>query len=354
MVFDSTKDPSIKMLLPRMLLLSTELRPRSILPHVYNVSHFSFFSELQDTHWSVTMVETLFQTAIFLVSVVSNISAFTLVLHEQRLVDNKLFTLNLFLADLLFVSTIPLIITVRWTKEWRLGSTACQIAMYFICMSGSVTIITLAAISVERLLAILRMETTPSLNLKKASGVLLLIWLLTVIAMLPVSLFSRVVTVISHEQKEMQICTLMWPHLRGEVIWNIAFLALGFLLPAISIVISYSKILKIRKHSRERLHGSATKSGFQACPVSKQDYKLFRTLLILMLSFFVMWSPIFIFTFLVLVRNLQVNIQITSTMFFWVVTFTMTNSALNPVLYSVYQLRHSWQKLCCAKEVAAG
>lgn len=64
-----------------------------------------------------------------------------------------------------------------------------------------------------------------------------------------------------------------------------------------------------------------------------------------------MWSPIFIFIILILVRNLQVNVPITSRAFFWVVTFTMANSALNPVLYSVYQLRHSWQKLCCAKEV---
>ncbi|KAI4902929.1 hypothetical protein NFI96_002391 [Prochilodus magdalenae] len=315
-----------------------------------NLSCFSFFSELQRPHWLATMVETLVQMTIFLVAVVSNIAAFTLVLQERRVVDSTLFTLNLFLGDLLFVSTIPLIIVVRWTGSWRLGSTACRVVMYFVCLGGIVTIVTLAAISIERLLAILKMETTSNLNPKRASVVLVLIWVCSGVAVLPMFLFFEVATVISQEQKEMQICCLMWPHLTGEIIWNAAFAALGFLFPAISIVISYSKILQIKKQSKKRLRSIASqRDRVLNCPVSKQDYKLFRTLLILMVSFFIMWSPIFVFTFLILVRNLQVDITITSTMFFWVMTFTMANSALNPVLYSVYQLRYSWDKLCCAK-----
>ncbi|KAL7841843.1 hypothetical protein SRHO_G00255340 [Serrasalmus rhombeus] len=355
------------------MLLLTDVPHHPLHSHVQNISYFSFFSELQRSHWLVTTIETLVQMAIFLVSVVSNIGAFTLVLRERRLADNTLFTLNLFLADLLFVSTIPLVTAVRWTQSWRLGSTTCRIVMYFICLSGGVTIITLAAISIERLLAIMKMEITPSLNPKRASAGLLIIWLLNAIALFPLCLFSRVVTIISHEQgqleqdavpprlqttkrlcfrsqKEMQICTIMWPHLTGEIVWNAVFIAFGFLLPALSIVISYSKILQIRKQSKKRLQSTTSQSCAQICPVSKQDYRLFRTLLILMVSFFVMWSPIFIFTFLILVRNLHMEIPITPTMFFWVVTFTMANSALNPVLYSIYQLRHSWQKLCCAKE----
>lgn len=180
--------------------LAADLPTHALYPHVQNGSYFSFFSELQDSHWSVTTVESLVQMAIFLVSVVSNIGAFTLVLQERRLIDSTVFTLNLFLADLLFVSTIPFVIAVRWTKDWRLGSAACCIILYLICLSGGVTIVTLAVISIERLLAILKMETTSSLNLGRASGVLLLIWLFTAIALLPLSLFSRVVTVISHEQ----------------------------------------------------------------------------------------------------------------------------------------------------------
>uniref|UniRef100_A0A8B9GSM5 Free fatty acid receptor 4 n=1 Tax=Astyanax mexicanus TaxID=7994 RepID=A0A8B9GSM5_ASTMX len=228
--------------------LSQDLRTQNLQPHVENNSYFSFFSELSHSHWSVTTVETLVQMAIFLISVITNIGAFSLVVHERRRTDSTLFTLNLFVADLLFISTIPFIIAVRWTEAWTLGPVACHAVMYSICLSGSVTITTLAAISTDRLLAILKMESTPSLNLRRASGVLLLIWLFTAVAVLPLSLFSRVVTVVSFEQREMQICTLAWPHVRGEIIWNTTFVVLGYLLPGIGIVFSYGKILQVNQN----------------------------------------------------------------------------------------------------------
>lgn len=85
--------------------------------------------------------------------------------------------------------------------------------------------------------------------------------------------------------------------------------------------------------------------------VSRQDMKLFRTLLVLVLSFLIMWSPIFINTVLILARNFLGHLYISSTMFFWVVTFTLANSALNPILYSVCQFKNGWFKLCCGSAV---
>ncbi|XP_076827685.1 free fatty acid receptor 4-like [Brachyhypopomus gauderio] len=344
------------------MFFSPDHKSNSLQLHVQNFSHFPFFSELRPSHWLVTVFETLVLLTIFLVSVVGNVSALVKVPRVRRLADHAIFTFNLFLADLLFVSTIPFIIAVRWTKAWMLGSPTCQVVMYFISLSGTVSITMLAAISVDRLLAILKMEATPSLNLRRSSGVSLLIWLFSAVTLLPLSVFSRVVPVISHEQEEILICTLMWPHLMGEIAWNAIFIALGFLLPGTSIVISYSKILQIRQHSKWSLQtaspqshpqpctvSSSPYSRPQPCAVSKQDYKLFRTLLVLVVSFFIMWTPIFVVTFLILIRNFHANLPITSSVFFWVVTFTMANSAINPILYSVCHLRNSWHKICCAK-----
>ncbi|XP_062864677.1 free fatty acid receptor 4-like [Trichomycterus rosablanca] len=323
-------------------------------PHTRNFTYFTFFSELQNTHWLVTMTETLVLMMIFVVSVVGNLGAFILVIQERRLTNNLLFTLNLFLADLLFVSTVPLVISVRWTKAWKLGSVACHMVMYFISLSGTVTITTLSAISIERLLAILKMEMTPSLNPRWAACVLFLIWFFSAVGLLPLSLFSRVVPVVFHDQREVHICTLIWPHLTGEIVWNAMFIILVYLLPGASIVISYSKILQIRQQSKRRFHTSTSPRHEQSSTVSRQDYKLFRTLLVLMTSFFVMWAPVFIFSFLILVNNFKAHISITSSMFFWVLTFTMANSALNPVLYSLYKWKHRWQRVCCAMEVTPG
>lgn len=182
--------------------------------HPLNFSYFTFFSELRHTHWLVTMTESLVLTVIFVVSMVGNLGAFLLVIQEKKLTNNLVFTLNLFVADLLFVSTVPLIISVRWTKAWKLGSVACHVVLYFISLSGTVTITTLATISIERLLGILKMEMTQSLNPRWATCVLFLIWLLPAIGLLPLSLFSTVIQVVSHNQVSVIsiiLYILCWP-----------------------------------------------------------------------------------------------------------------------------------------------
>ncbi|XP_070697684.1 free fatty acid receptor 4-like [Pempheris klunzingeri] len=319
-----------------------------------NFSYFSFFSELHHSdHGATTIVETLAITVVFLVSVAANVGAAALVTWERRLLANKtILTLNLFVADLLFVSMIPLIVAVRWTVSWTLGYAACHTVLYVICMSGCVTITTLASISVERVRAILRLQTVSTLNPRMVTATLLFIWAFSALTCIPLSLFFTVMEVDFPEQERMHICTLMWPDTSGEVMWNVAFAALCFLLPGCVLVVSYSKILQIVKSCREGLRPRDSQPDALQYHVSRQDMKLFRTLLVLVLSFLIMWSPIFIVTFLILARNFLGHPYVTSTMFFWVVTFTMINSALNPILYSVCQFKSGWRRLCCRSVVA--
>lgn len=162
-----------------------------------NLTYFSFFSELhRSDHAAAAIVETLVITSIFLVSVAANIWAAVLVTCERKLLPNKtILTLNLFVADLLFVSMIPLIVTVRWTVSWTLGYTACYTVWYVICMSGCVAISTLATISMERVQAILRLQTAPTLNIRMVTATLIFIWAFSAITSVPLSLFFTVMEV---------------------------------------------------------------------------------------------------------------------------------------------------------------
>uniref|UniRef100_A0A8D2ZHB2 G-protein coupled receptors family 1 profile domain-containing protein n=1 Tax=Scophthalmus maximus TaxID=52904 RepID=A0A8D2ZHB2_SCOMX len=302
-----------------------DIDPHAHLLHLRNFTYFSFFSELRRSdHAAATVVETLAISTVFLVSVAANAGAAALVTWERRLLANKtVLTLNLFAADLLFISMIPLIVAVRWTVSWTLGFAACHTVLYVICMSGSVTITTLRV---------------PTLNPRMVTATLIFIWAFSALTALPLSLFFTVVELDFPEQ-------VLWPDSSGEIVWNISFTALCFLLPGFIIVVSYSKILQV---------GFITLSNWQTYQeyhVSRQDMKLFRTLLVLVLSFLLMWSPIFINTFLILARNFFGRLHVSSTTFFWVITFTLTNSALNPILYSVFQFKSGLRKLCCSSAV---
>ncbi|XP_009887095.1 PREDICTED: free fatty acid receptor 4 [Charadrius vociferus] len=148
---------------------------------------------------------------------------------------------------------------------------------------------------------------------------------------------------------EVQICTLVWPSFAGEIVWDVTFAIVFFLIPGLVIVISYSKILQITKASRRSLNAGLAYSESHQIRVSQQDYKLFRALFLLMISFFIMWSPIIIIIFLILVQKDKQDLNILPSVFFWIVLFTFANSAVNPILYNVAHFRRKCQEilLCC-------
>uniref|UniRef100_A0A8D0G996 Free fatty acid receptor 4 n=1 Tax=Sphenodon punctatus TaxID=8508 RepID=A0A8D0G996_SPHPU len=317
-----------------------------------NDTLFPFFSDFKgQDRVAVTAVETAVLACIFLLSLVGNICAIALLVRKKsRLRTATSLVLNLFCADLFFISAIPLIIVVRWTQSWLLGPAVCHMLFYVISLSGSVTILSLAAVSLERVVCIVRLRRTERCNRKVLAGLLLLIWGFSALASLPLSLFFTVVTVPRPEGEEAYICTLIWPNIEGETSWDVTFTTVVFLIPGAVLVISYSKILQITKASRRQLNAGMAYSESNHIRVSQKDFKLFRTLFVLMISFFIMWSPIIITILLILVQNFKHDFIILPSFFFWIMAFTFANSAVNPVLYNVVHFKNEWWRVlfCCS------
>ncbi|XP_008587058.1 PREDICTED: free fatty acid receptor 4 [Galeopterus variegatus] len=332
-----------------------------------NRTRFPFFSDVKGDHWLVlSAVETIVLALIFAVSLLGNVCALVLVARRRRRGTTACLVLNLFCADLLFISVIPPVLVVRWTEAWLLGSVACHLLFYVMTLSGSVTILTLAAVSLERMVCIVRLQRGVRGPGRPARAVLLaLIWGYSALAALPLCVFFSVVPQqLQGADEEIPTCTLVWPSIAGEISWDISFVTLNFLVPGLVIVISYSKILQvlnkhlldgrpvvthnvITKASRKRLTVSLAYSESHQLRVSQQDFRLFRTLFLLMVSFFIMWSPIIITILLILIQNFKQDLVIWPSLFFWVVAFTFANSALNPILYNMSLFRNEWRKIFC-------
>ncbi|XP_045882188.1 free fatty acid receptor 4 [Meles meles] len=320
--------------------------PRSL--EQANRTRFPFFSDVKGDHRLVlTAVETVVLALIFAVSLLGNVCALVLVARRRRRGNTACLVLNLFCADLLFTSAIPLVLAVRWTEAWLLGPVACHLLFYVMSLSGSVTILTLAAVSLERMVCIVRLQRgMRGLGRRARAALLALIWGYSALSALPLCVFFRVVPQRpSGQDQEILICTLVWPSTAGEISWDVSFATLNFLVPGLLIVISYSKILQITKASRKRLTVNLAYSENHHIRVSQQDFRLFRTLFLLMISFFIMWSPIIITILLILIQNFKQDLVIWPSLFFWVVAFTFANSALNPILYNMSLFRNEWRRI---------
>lgn len=160
-----------------------------------NRTRFSFFSEVKGDHRLVlSSVETVVLALIFVVSLLGNVGALVLVARRRRRGTTACLVLNLFCADLLFTSAIPLVLVVRWTEAWVLGPVACHLLFYVMSLSGSVTILTLAAVSLERVVCIVRLQRTVQGPWLRARAALLpLIWGYSALAALPLCIFFHVV-----------------------------------------------------------------------------------------------------------------------------------------------------------------
>ncbi|KAM9323792.1 free fatty acid receptor 4 [Gastrophryne carolinensis] len=315
-----------------------------------NCTYFTFFSEFNKST-AVKVVETVLLCLIFVFAWLTNICAIILLIRKKRLITSNCFVLNLFCSDLIFISMIPFILVVRWSEAWILGDFVCHLLFYVICLSGCVILISLSAVSLERMICIMKMTQTTTCNVKVVSLGLAAIWGFSAITALPLCLFFDVIPQTMDDQ-EVLVCTLVWPNIVEEIVWDAAFIILDFLIPGLSIVVSYTKIYKITKEMREKMISSTAYSEANQIRVSQRDFKLFRTLLILMISFFITWTPVFIVVLLILTHNLDKTFQLSPTCFFWIVTFTFCNSIVNPVLYNINLLRNKcWRVVfCCSDE----
>ncbi|XP_008113549.1 free fatty acid receptor 4 isoform X1 [Anolis carolinensis] len=320
------------------------------MPPRRNTSLFPFFTEVKGANRvALTVLETAVLGSVFVLALAANGAAIRLLARRKGpLRLSGCLVLNLFCADLLFVSAIPPIAVVRWTESWALGEALCHLLFYLMSLSGTVTLLSLAAVSLERLLSILRLRPARPCRRRLVAAVLALIWAFAALATLPLSLFFTVRPILA-QGREVYICTLMWPSTAGEISWDVCFAFVVFLVPGLVIVISYSKILQIAKASRRRLDAGMAYSVSSHIRISRQDFKLLRTLFVLMISFFVMWSPIIVTILLILVQELKPELNIVPTFFFWVMAFTFSNSVVNPVLYNVAHFKHEWRRIffCC-------
>lgn len=143
---------------------------------------------------ALRIIESSALASIFLLALVGNIWGICLLVRSrQRLSAANCLVLNLFCADLLFITAIPFIAVVRWTESWVLGDVVCHMLFYVVSLSGTVVILSLSAVSLERVVSIARLRHAAFRRRKGLAAALLLIWGFAALATLPLCCFFTVV-----------------------------------------------------------------------------------------------------------------------------------------------------------------
>lgn len=160
-----------------------------------NRTYFPFFSDFRGHNVTALRIgESSALVFIFLLSLAGNVWGICLLVRQHRLLfAANCLVLNLFCADLLFITAMPFIAVVRWTESWELGDAVCHLLFYVVSLSGAVIILSLTAVSLERVLSIARLRHAAFRRRKVLVTALLLIWSFAALFTLPLCCFFTVV-----------------------------------------------------------------------------------------------------------------------------------------------------------------
>ncbi|NXG55985.1 CCR8 protein, partial [Hemiprocne comata] len=197
------------------------------------------------------------------------------------------YLLNLAISDLLFVFSLPFLVQYSIRSQWTFGNAMCKIisSAYFIGFYSSIFFITI--MSVDRYLAIV--HSVYALQVRNVScGVItsLVIWAVAILASAPELFFFQEI----NDNNQIK-CVPHYPD--SNNIWktfsNFEVNVLGWLIPVGILIFCYHSILK----------------NLQKCH-TQNKYKAIKLVFVVVIVFFLFWTPINIVLFMDSLRNMYI------------------------------------------------
>ncbi|XP_051467426.1 C-C chemokine receptor type 8-like [Apus apus] len=209
-----------------------------------------------------------------------------IVLKKVRAMTD-VYLLNLAISDLLFVFSLPFLVHYSISSQWTFGNAMCKIisSTYFIGFYSSTFFITI--MSIDRYLAIVR--SVYALQVRTTTyGVIssLVIWAIAILVSAPELFFFQE----SNDNNQTK-CIPHYPDSRNgwKTFSNFEVNVLGWLIPVGILLFCYHSILK----------------NLQKCH-TQNKYKAMKLVFVVVIVFFLFWTPINIVLFMDSLRNMHI------------------------------------------------
>ncbi|NWW47148.1 CCR4 protein, partial [Pedionomus torquatus] len=258
---------------------------------------------------------------LFMTGLVGNaLVVWVLTVFRQVRSMTDVYLLNIAISDLLFVFSLPFLVQYSIRSQWTFGNVMCKIisSAYFIGFYSSAFFITI--MSIDRYLAIV--QSVYALQVRTAAhGVItsLVLWTVAILASAPEFIFFQEMNVDNQTK-----CVPHYPDNSNgwKTFSNFEVNVLGWLIPAGVLIFCYYSILK----------------NLQNCH-TQNKYKAMKLVFIVVIVFFLFWTPVNTVLFLDSLRNMHIidNCQASQKLDLAIElaeTLSFIHCCLNPVIYA--------------------
>ncbi|XP_077861904.1 somatostatin receptor type 5-like [Saccoglossus kowalevskii] len=243
-----------------------------------------------------------------------------------------IYILNLAIADLLFMLTLPIMARSVASRTWTYGHVLCKFVRGFDGMNQFTGIFILTAMSVDRYIAVVHpmtgklhpMTGKRIRTLKRTKIINILLWTMSFLTSLPLWIFATVVD----DGNDRFSCLVEWPNMIISRVFVISAFVIGFACPMLLIAACYFRLC---------LHLFRIQKSASRLPVAPYIRKGSRQLSILVsvivVSFAMCWLPFYITTFIALTLPEGRPAFPFLVGYVFALFLSYVNSCLNPLIY---------------------
>uniref|UniRef100_A0ACB8EKI4 Urotensin-2 receptor n=1 Tax=Sphaerodactylus townsendi TaxID=933632 RepID=A0ACB8EKI4_9SAUR len=153
-----------------------------------------------------------------IIGVTGNIYTLVVMGHYLRYSASMyIYIINLALADLLYLLTIPFVVGTYFLQEWYFGDIGCRILFSLDFLTMHASIFTLMVMSTERYFAVLKPLDTVKRSKSYRKAIAIVIWIVSLLLTLPMLLMIKLV------QGNKKICLPTWSKLSSKIYITILF-----------------------------------------------------------------------------------------------------------------------------------
>ncbi|XP_077999601.1 substance-P receptor-like [Glandiceps talaboti] len=249
--------------------------------------------------------------------------------REMRTVTNY-FLVNLAFADTLFVLFYtPFQFTYLIGNIWYFGNAYCKISQFIGPLTVSASIFTLAAISIDRYIAIVH-PMRPRMTKLEASMIIVVVWVVAVLTLLPILIYAQTY-VFNCTDGQKTICILIWPddvYQDYDFWYHVGRLVITYFVPLVAMAVSYT-IVGIK------LWGSQTpgECSHRHREQLRAKRKVVKMMIFVLLVFAICWLPLHIYLLLARHHRHLYQWKHMPHVYMGIFWLAMSNSMYNPFIY---------------------
>ncbi|XP_063073533.1 galanin receptor 2b [Engraulis encrasicolus] len=282
---------------------------------------------------------------IFLLGTVGNSLVLAVLLHSGQIGYNttNLFILNLAVADFFFIIfCVPFQATIYALEGWVFGTFMCKVVHFFINLTMYASSFTLAAVSVDRYLAIRYPLRSRELRTPcNACLAMVVIWGLSLVFAGPYLSYYDLVTV---DNRSMCVPALK---VYSRKVLDTCTFAFGYVIPVLIVSLSYTRTIKYLWTAVDPLDGMSESK--------RAKRKVTKMIIIVTVLFCICWLPYHVVLLCYLYGDFPFN-DTTYALRLLSHCMAYANSCLNPIVYALVSkhFRKGFRKVFSSCVLVAG